>query len=84
MMFDVKDFYPLITEKLLTKAINLAAGILCINEKEKQTECRISERETSSGSTPFQKQHLHQHRKSFPEPHQEALSGTTQVLQNLQ
>ena len=36
MMFDVKDFYPSITEKLLTNALKFAERILCINEKEKQ------------------------------------------------
>ena len=35
-MFDVKDFYPSITEKLLINAINFAERILHIDEKEKQ------------------------------------------------
>ena len=36
MMFGVKDFYPSITEKLLTNAINFAERVLYIDEKEKQ------------------------------------------------
>ena len=35
-MFGVKDFYPSITEKLLTNAINFAERVLYIDEKEKQ------------------------------------------------
>ena len=36
MMFDVKDFYPSISEKLLTNAIKFAERTLTINQKDKE------------------------------------------------
>jgi len=36
MMFDVKDFYPSITEKLLTGALQFANSFATINEKDKE------------------------------------------------